>query len=170
MCLNVTNASSCHVIYRKNTTLTTYSWHAKKLLGHFYARGWAVLWVSFKMLANWTFLVLSCCYKKNSIYFIDSAIAQCKKNYSTNCDNLILPLYVFKGRQEILKSYFWIWGSGIWQLIASYFSWPVAGTHCIIFGLLGFTVTAKGKTFSYQTCKLFWYSMQWEWNHIIQDW
>jgi len=36
-------------------------------------------------------------------------------------------------------------GSGLWQLIASFFSWPVAGTHCIIFGLLGFTLTAKGK-------------------------
>ena len=36
-------------------------------------------------------------------------------------------------------------GSGIWQMVASFFSWPVAGTHCIIFGLLGFTVTAKGK-------------------------
>ena len=35
-------------------------------------------------------------------------------------------------------------GSGLWQLVASWFSWPVAGTHCIIFGLLGFTVTAKG--------------------------
>jgi len=35
-------------------------------------------------------------------------------------------------------------GSGIWQLVASWFSWPVAGTHCIIFGLLGFTVAAKG--------------------------
>jgi len=35
-------------------------------------------------------------------------------------------------------------GSGIWQLIASSFSWPVSGTHCIIFGLLGFTITAKG--------------------------
>jgi len=35
-------------------------------------------------------------------------------------------------------------GSGIWQLIASFFKWPVSGTHCIIFGLLGFTVTAKG--------------------------
>jgi len=34
--------------------------------------------------------------------------------------------------------------SGIWQLVASWFSWPVAGTHCIIFGLLGFTVTARG--------------------------
>ncbi|XP_023329430.1 sodium-dependent phosphate transporter 1 [Eurytemora carolleeae] len=34
--------------------------------------------------------------------------------------------------------------SGLWQLIASFFSWPVAGTHCIIFGLLGFTLTAKG--------------------------
>ena len=30
-------------------------------------------------------------------------------------------------------------------MVASFFSWPVAGTHCIIFGLLGFTVTAKGK-------------------------
>ncbi|XP_023329618.1 sodium-dependent phosphate transporter 1 [Eurytemora carolleeae] len=29
-------------------------------------------------------------------------------------------------------------------MVASFFSWPVAGTHCIIFGLLGFTVTAKG--------------------------
>jgi len=35
-------------------------------------------------------------------------------------------------------------GGGLWQLVASWFSWPVAGTHCIIFGLLGFTVTAKG--------------------------
>jgi len=34
--------------------------------------------------------------------------------------------------------------SGVWQLIASICSWPVSGTHCIIFGLLGFTLTAKG--------------------------
>jgi hypothetical protein len=36
-------------------------------------------------------------------------------------------------------------GSGLWQLIASWLSWPVAGTHCIIFGLLGFTVAAEGR-------------------------
>jgi phosphate/sulfate permease len=39
-------------------------------------------------------------------------------------------------------------GSGLWQLIASWLSWPVAGTHCIIFGLLGFTVAAKGMKIS----------------------
>ena len=49
--------------------------------------------------------------------------------------------------KQVTPVYICCSGSGLWQLIASWFSWPVAGTHCIIFGLLGFTVTAKG-TFS----------------------
>ena len=43
----------------------------------------------------------------------------------------------------LLSNYFFS-ASGLWQIIASIFSWPVSGTHCIIFGLLGFTLTAKG--------------------------
>ena len=30
--------------------------------------------------------------------------------------------------------------SGAWQLVATYFSWPVSGTHAIISALLGFTL------------------------------
>ena len=35
-------------------------------------------------------------------------------------------------------------GSQLWQLIATYFSWPVSGTHAIISALLGFTLVESG--------------------------
>jgi hypothetical protein len=37
-----------------------------------------------------------------------------------------------------------MFGSSLWQLIATYLSWPVSGTHSIVSGLLGFTLVAHG--------------------------
>ena len=36
-------------------------------------------------------------------------------------------------------------GSALWQLVASFFAWPVSGSHSIVSGLLGFTLVANGK-------------------------
>jgi phosphate/sulfate permease len=35
-------------------------------------------------------------------------------------------------------------GSSLWQLVASLLAWPVSGSHSIVSGLLGFTLTARG--------------------------
>ena len=37
-----------------------------------------------------------------------------------------------------------MFGSSLWQLIATYLSWPVSGTHSIVSGLLGFSLVAHG--------------------------
>lgn len=35
-------------------------------------------------------------------------------------------------------------GSSTWQLIATWFAWPVSGTHSVVGGLLGFSLVANG--------------------------
>ena len=37
-----------------------------------------------------------------------------------------------------------ITGSAVWQIIASWFAWPVSGTHSVVGGILGFSLVASG--------------------------
>jgi len=37
-----------------------------------------------------------------------------------------------------------ITGSAIWQIVASFFAWPVSGTHSVVGGILGFSLVANG--------------------------
>ena len=46
--------------------------------------------------------------------------------------------------EEMLGSTSVLLGSAAWQLFASYFSWPVSGTHSVIGGILGFHFVARG--------------------------
>ena len=46
--------------------------------------------------------------------------------------------------QEMIGSTSVLLGSAVWQLIASYFAWPVSGTHSVIGAILGFHFIARG--------------------------
>jgi len=54
------------------------------------------------------------------------------------------PYFLMSNRQLMVGFFSSMVASQAWQLVATYFSWPVSGTHAIISALFGFTLVEKG--------------------------
>merc|ERR1719391_913026 len=54
------------------------------------------------------------------------------------------PYFLMSNRQLMVGFFSSMVASQAWQLIATYFSWPVSGTHAIISALFGFTLVERG--------------------------
>jgi len=71
-----------------------------------------------------------------SLYQTDISNATINSNFT---DEALVP-----ETELMLGAVATMFGSSIWQLVATWLAWPVSGTHSIVSGLLGFTLVAHG--------------------------
>ncbi|XP_048876579.1 sodium-dependent phosphate transporter 1-B [Brienomyrus brachyistius] len=59
----------------------------------------------------------------------------------------IIDVNVYNGSEKFLMagSVSAMFGSAVWQLLASFLKLPISGTHCIVGATIGFSLVAKGK-------------------------
>ncbi|XP_020488704.2 sodium-dependent phosphate transporter 1-A [Labrus bergylta] len=58
----------------------------------------------------------------------------------------IIDVRMYNGSEHVLMagSISAMWGSAVWQLVASFLKLPISGTHCIVGATIGFSMVAKG--------------------------
>uniref|UniRef100_A0A8B9PQ88 Phosphate transporter n=1 Tax=Apteryx owenii TaxID=8824 RepID=A0A8B9PQ88_APTOW len=59
----------------------------------------------------------------------------------------LIDVYMYNSTQELLMagSISAMFGSAVWQLVASFLKLPISGTHCIVGATIGFSLVAKGQ-------------------------
>ncbi|XP_028370526.1 sodium-dependent phosphate transporter 1 [Phyllostomus discolor] len=59
----------------------------------------------------------------------------------------LIDVTMYKSRQKLLMagSVSAMFGSAVWQLVASFLKLPISGTHCIVGATIGFSLVAKGQ-------------------------
>ncbi|XP_045683700.1 sodium-dependent phosphate transporter 1 [Phyllostomus hastatus] len=59
----------------------------------------------------------------------------------------LIDVAMYKSRQKLLMagSVSAMFGSAVWQLVASFLKLPISGTHCIVGATIGFSLVAKGQ-------------------------
>uniref|UniRef100_A0A4W4GY60 Phosphate transporter n=1 Tax=Electrophorus electricus TaxID=8005 RepID=A0A4W4GY60_ELEEL len=74
----------------------------------------------------------------------------------------IIDIHMYNGSEPLLMagSISAMFGSAVWQLVASFLKLPISGTHCIVGATIGFSIVARG----YQGVK--WLELL----HIVSSW